>query len=186
MAVEVQRYRFTLERFHQLTEAGILGPDDRLELMGGEIVEMSPIYPPHGSRVDRLTRLCVRSFSDRCVVRIQGALDVDEHTEAYPDVLLLRYRDDFYEARHPRADDVLLVIEVSDTTVRYDTRVKAPRYAAAGIPDYWLVNVKRNTITVFRDPSPTGYASPQIFRRGDSIRPLAFPDTEIIVADILG
>jgi Uma2 family endonuclease len=186
VAVELQRHRFTVERFHQMTEAGIFGPDDRIELMDGEIVEMSPIYPPHSSRVGRLTHLCVLRFGDRCVVSIQGPLDVDAHTEAYPDVLLLRPRDDFYAARHPRAEDVLLVVEVSDTTVRYDTRVKAPRYAAAGIADYWLVNLRRNTITVFRDPGPTGYGRSQVVRRGESIRPLAFPDDEVAVAEILG
>ena len=186
MAVQLRRHRFTTDDYHRLGEAGILGEDDRVELIDGEIVEMNPIGGPHLGSVNRINHLFVRSVGDRAVVHVQNPIRLDEHSEPQPDVCLLRVRADFYASGPPGPADVLLLIEVSDSSLTYDRQVKLPLYARGGIPEAWVLDLGHNRLLVFREPVDGGYATTQVLRRGQSIRPLAFPDLAVAVAALLG
>lgn len=188
MAVEVQPRRFTVAEYERMGELGLFEPDERLELIEGEIIRMSPIGQRHMAMVNRFTRRFVESFGRRALVSIQNALIVDDWSEPQPDVVVLRPRADDYEQQKPTSADVLLVVEVADTTLRHDTR-KLGLYARTGIPEAWLVALgrepARDVIRVYTDAGPEGYRRVHTYRRGDAIAPAAFPDTPIAVSDIL-
>ena len=181
-----QRRRITVDEYHRMADVGILGPEEHVELLDGVIIQMSPINPPHNACVARVSVWFVRRVDDRAIVFTQGSFRLSGFSEPEPDVLLARYRDDFYRTAHPRPEDVLLVIEVSDTTLRYDRDDKLPRYAAAGIPEAWIADVKRNRLTVYRDPSPDGYRQVITLTRRATISPPAFPDLELRWEDVFG
>jgi Uma2 family endonuclease len=186
MALEVRRRRFTTAEYHRIAEAGVLSEDDRVELIEGEILEMNPIGSKHASCVKRLTRLFTEKLGDKVIVGVQDPVQVGEYSEPQPDVALLRSRPDFYAAAHPRPNDVLLLIEVADTTLEYDEQVKAPLYGHSGVHETWLVDLERDVLMVHLDPSPTGYERVRVLRRSDFVRPSAFPHLEIAVAGVLG
>jgi Uma2 family endonuclease len=185
-ALEPRPYRFTIDQYHQMGEAGIFMPGDRVELIDGEIIAMNPIGDPHAGGVNRLNETFVIRLIGKAVIAPQNPVRLAQHDEPQPDLAILRFRNDFYATRGPRPEDVLLIIEVSDSSVSYDRRVKAPLYARNGIPEYWLVDLAHGQVTVFRDPSPDGYRSEQTHRRGDTLSLVALPDVSITVADILG
>ena len=187
MTVVLKTHRFTVDDYHRMGEVGILSEDDRVELLAGAIVEMSPIGPLHAGTVNRLTTLFSSRLGSRAIVGIQNPLQLrPEASEPQPDVALLRQRDDFYTRAHPEADDVYLVIEVADTSVEKDREVKFPIYASAGIPEAWLLNISEESLEVHRYPTPDGYQEVHILHRGDAIAPQAFPDLILTVADLLG
>ena len=186
MMLDATRRRFTVAEYYQMAKAGIFTEDDRVELIDGEIIEMTPIGHRHAACVDRLNRLFSRGVGDSAVVRIQNPVRLSDSTELQPDVTLLRARSDFYASGHPTPGDVLLLVEVAETSSRFDRRVKVPRYARSGIPECWLVDLGQETVTVYRDPTPSGYHTVRTARRGEKLRPFALPDLELAVADILG
>ena len=186
MAVEAKRHRFTVAEYEEMGRAGILGEGDRVELVEGEIAEMRPIGPRHASSIIRLTQLFSRFFGGQALVSPQNPAVLNDYSEPQPDLQLLRLRDDFYATAHPRPEDVLLLVEVSDTTVAYDRGTKVPLYARGGIPELWLVDLERESLTVYREPAEGAYQTARVLRRGDSIAPAAFPDASIAVADVLG
>ena len=186
MGMLVTTRRFTVDEYHRMGAAGIFREDDRVELLDGAIVEMSPIGPRHASCVDRINRLLSQRAGDRAIVRVQNPAVLDQHGEPQPDVVLARPRADWYAAAHPRPDDVLLLIEVSDTSTDYDRGRKVPAYARSGIPEVWLVDVGARRIEVYRDPRRDGYVDVRIAQPGDRITPQALPDVSLAVSDILG
>mgnify|MGYP005850732689 CR=1 FL=1 len=186
MGVQVVKHRFTVEEYHRMGTAGIFSEDDRVELIEGEIVEMSPIGSRHANCVRRLIYLLSRMTGERAVIDVQNPIRLGEYSEPQPDVTLLRPRPDFYAAAHPGPADVLLVIEVADTSADYDREVKVPLYALAGIPEVWLVELYAEQIEVYRQPLPHGYQEVQIVRRGQHLSPQAFPEPALAVDDILG
>ena len=186
MALPLTRRRFTVSEYYRMAESGILTEDDRVELIDGEIVEMAPIGRRHAGGVNRVTDLFVYTFRDVAVTAVQNPVRLDEHSEPQPDVALLRRRADFYASGHPIPHDVLLLVDVADTSVAADRQVKIPLYARFGIPEVWLVGLDEDTITVYRDPSPAGYRTVLTVRRGESLAPLAFPDRLLAAADVLG
>jgi len=186
MAVAAQRYRFTVDQYHRIGEAGIIDPDCRVELVNGEIFEMSPIDPWHAGTVNFLGNHLATGLAGRAIVRVQNPTEVDPRSEPQPDVMLLRPRADFYRAAHPRPGDTLLIIEVSDTSLRHDRRRKLPAYARAGVPEVWIISRPADAFEVFREPSKQGYREHRTFRRGERLAPAAFPDLELAVDDILG
>lgn len=186
MAVELTRRRFTASEYHQMAEAGILTEDDRIELIDGEIIEMSPIGSWHASEVDRLTELFVHGFSDRALIRIQNPIRLSEYTEPQPDVTLLHRRADYYAAHAPAPEDIFLVVEIADTSLAYDRQVKMRLYAQSSIAEYWVIDLKAETVTVHREPGPDGYGITQVVRRGEQIAPTAFPDRPVTVDSMLG
>ena len=186
MAVDVKRYRFTRDDYHKMAEAGILKSDVDVELIDGEIIEMNPIGRRHIGAVDRLADIFIPQVRGQAIVRIQSPIALGDNGEPEPDLALLRRRADFYTESDETPEDILLLIEVADTSERYDRRTKGPLYARFGIPELWIVDVTRRRITRYLDPTPEGYGSTRIYRRGESLSPLAFPNLLIPVADILG
>ncbi|MBI3979408.1 MAG: Uma2 family endonuclease [Chloroflexi bacterium] len=186
MALNPMRWRFTVAEYHQMAEAGILGEDDRVELIDGEVIKMTPIGSRHAACVARLTWHFGHLLGSAAIVWVQNPVYLDEYAELEPDVALLRPRPDFYASRHPTPGDVLLIVEVAQTSAEFDRRVKVPHYARSGIPEVWLADLDQQTVTVYRDPSPSGYRTEWVVHRGGVLSPLAFPNVSLAVADILG
>ncbi len=186
MAVDLKRYRFTRADYHRMAQTGILKPDVRVELIDGDIVEMNPIGRFHKASVDRLNELLLPHVRGSAIVPVQSSIVLGDYGEPEPDVTLLRYRADFYAESDETIADILLVIEVADTPESYDRRTKAPLYARFGIPELWIVDVNRAWITCYLDPTADGYSTTRVYRRGESLSPLAFPNLVIAVNDVLG
>ena len=180
------RRRFNVEDYYRMAEAGILGEDDRVELIEGEIVEMPPIGPAHGGGVTYLTNTFARLVGDEAILSVQNPVRLSDLSEPVPDVCLLRPRADFYRGSHPGPEDVLLLIEVADTTATFDRRVKLPLYARAGIREYWIVDIGTGIVEIHRGPRPEGYAERSELRPGEHVAPAALPDAPLSVGDILG
>lgn len=157
MEAQILKRRFTVEEFHQIAEGGVFREDDRLELVDGKIVEMTPIGSPHAGCVMRLSDLLWKHCHETAIVNVQNALVLDDRTELYPDITLLDRRSDFYSQSHPRPAEARLVVEVADTTGRHDRGVKVPRYARAGIDEVWVVDLPARRIDVYRHPSGDAY-----------------------------
>lgn len=172
--------------YHRLGEAGALAGDRRVELVDGEIIEMSPIGSRHAGCVDTLNRLFSRRLSARVLVRIQSPIVLDDFSEPQPDVVLLRPRADNYRRSHPGAADVVLLVEVLDSSVDRDRARKVPAYANARITEVWLVNLEAETIEVLRQPSRGEYHSTVSYRRGARLAAGVAPATWFRVNDILG
>lgn len=183
MTVRLLTHRFTVEEYQEMGRAGILTKDDRVELIEGEIVQMSPIGSRHAACVNRLTRLLV---GERAIVAVQNPVRIAAHSEPQPDLALLRPRQDFYDTAHPAAADVLLVIEVIQSSEDYDREFKLPLYARAGIPELWLVDLQRGRIEVHQRPSGAKYRKATLLGAGDEISPHAFPQVSLKVKQILG
>jgi Uma2 family endonuclease len=181
---EVTRRRFTVHDYHRMGEAGILHEDDRVELIEGEIVEMAAIGTRHFTCVNQLNRLLVRGVGDAAIVSVQNPVRLDEHTEPQPDLAVLQTRD--YRESLPMPEDVLLLIEVSDTTLAYDRGVKLPLYARAGIPEVWIVDLMGEVIERHTGPSGDGYGHVERLRRGEEIRSSALPGPDFRVEAVLG
>ena len=180
-----RRYRFTVDEFARLGEAGIFTADDRVELIDGEILEMTPIGPPHAWIVDRLTEIVVTRLAGKAHVRVQSPVRLDSRTQPQPDLAIAR-RSRSYAARHPEPRDLLLVVEVADSSLRYDRLEKVPRYGRAGIPETWLVDVEARAVTVHSEPGPDGYARQQVRERGDRLVASGVPALGFPVDDLFG
>jgi len=185
-ASSVTRRRFTTAEYHAMAEAGVLAEDERVELIAGEIVRMTPIGSQHAGCVKGLNRRLSRVLGDRATIAVQDPIVLDDASEPEPDVAVLRFREDDYRSLHPKSGDVLFLIEVADTSVDYDRNVKLPLYAQAGIPEAWLVRLPGACIEIHRSPAATGYQEMRTLHPGDRVSPLAFPDLELTVAAILG
>ncbi|HRW46869.1 MAG TPA: Uma2 family endonuclease [Caldilinea sp.] len=184
-APPIERYRLTSAIFHEMVDKGILNEDDRLELIEGELVTMSPIGPEHMGVANQIAQILIRQLEQRAIVSIQGPIALDEFSEPQPDLALLVQRDDFYKHSLPRPADVALVIEVADSSLAYDRTIKMPLYARAGIPEAWIVNLIDRWIEVYRDPSAAGYTTLLKILSGKSIAPQAFDDVVVVVDDLL-
>jgi Uma2 family endonuclease len=186
MAVEVAatRRRFTRAEYYRMAEAGILGTRDRVELIRGEIIEMSPIGRRHRAFVYNLTQLLVLRLRDRATVSVQSPLPLADETEPEPDLAVLRRRDVPYKDREAWAEDALLVIEVAESSLAYDRSTKLRLYAEAGIPEYWVVDCAAETVEVHRAPGPEGYRDVSLVGGAATLRLQAFPDVELSPSDI--
>jgi Uma2 family endonuclease len=178
MSLPLARYRFTVDDYYRLAQTGILGEDDRVELIDGEIVMMTPIGSPHAACVTAITRLLVGLLGDRALVRIQLPVRLDDHSEPEPNVCLARPQPDLYAGGHPGPADALLLIEVSDSSLAYDRGIKVPLYARSGIPAVWIVDLGRSVVHVYSGPSAEGYLERRTSRAGDR---LGIPGTDVTV-----
>lgn len=186
METAVSQRRFTVDEFHRLGEVGILDEDDRVELLDGRIIEMAAIGSRHAACVRRLNRWLGDRVSADLLVDVQNPVHLDAETELYPDLMVLRHRDDFYSARHPRPEDVLLVVEVADTSVEYDRRRKIPRYGRAGIQEAWLVNLPDRRVETWYSPETSGgYDESATLREGETIESTTVPGLSIEVDELL-
>ena len=184
--IPVMRHLFTVEEYHRMGEAGIFAEGDRVELIDGEVIQMSPIGSPHAARVKRLTRLLVRRLGTRAIVQVQDPVLLSQLSEPLPDLAVLKSRTDFYAARHPEPSDILLIVEVADSSRAFDRTVKAPLYARAGIAELWVVDVIDEVVDVHRKPSRGSYRDITRFRRGQRLTIAAFPHFTFRIADIVG
>jgi Uma2 family endonuclease len=184
--LQTARRLFTTDDYHRMLQKGILSEDDRVELLAGEIWEMSPISSRHAACVNRLTQLLSSILHQRAIVSVQNPIHLGGHSEPQPDLALLQPRDDFYADAHPEPEDVLLVIEVAETFQEYDRTVKLPLYAQAGIAVVWLVDLQGECVQVYSQPTQQGYGAIHQFWRGQSVTLTPFPDVSIAVNDILG
>lgn len=186
MAVAISRYRFTADDYQRMTAAGVLTEDDRVELLDGEIVRMAPIGPRHAGTVDRIARRLTFGLGETILVRVQNPVRVDTHSLPEPDITVARLRDDFYTGGHPGPEDVFLVVEVADTSLRLDREVKIPIYARSGIREVWLADIDGGSLHVFKSPSAEGYKVQQVVHRGQTLSPEAFSELKLTVEELLG
>jgi hypothetical protein len=186
VAVRIPRRRFTTEEYHRMGEAGVLSANDRVELLDGEIVRMSPIGTPHASTVARLNALFSRRLGGRATIWVQNPIVLDRYSEPQPDLCVLHARADFYASAHPRPREVLLAVEVMDTSRGYDRTLKLPLYARAELREVWLLDLKGQTIEVYTRPALRGYREQQTLARGGALAPRAFPSVRFRVNELLG
>ena len=170
------KFKFTTQQYHLMHEAGVFNDGDRLELINGEIKLMSPIGRKHGACINRLNKLIQKKLGDLMVLSVQNSILLDDNSQPQPDLAILKPRDDFYESGLPTPEDILLIIEVADSSIDYDRHEKAPLYAAAGIPEMWLFDVNKKTIEGYSQPSALGYKQIHRYDEGDTLSMLAFPD----------
>ena len=186
MVPRLLRGPFTVGDYHRMAETGVLRPEARVELLDGQVVEMTPIGSRHAGCVNRLTRMLTGALGDRATVAIQNPAILDDFSEPQPDVAVVRYRADGYAGRHPGPADVLLLIEVMVTSADFDRDVKVPLYARAGIPEVWLVDLEAAAVEVYREPGEEGYAVVHTATRGDQVTPSNLAHVALPVWDILG
>jgi hypothetical protein len=182
----VPRRRLDVRDYHRMAEAGILRAEDRVELIEGELIAMSPVGGPHMVRAMTLTHLLVRAVGDRAVVSVQNPIRLGDLSEAQPDLALLRPPAARFAGGPPTPADVLLLIEVADSTLRYDSAVKAALYARHGVGEYWVLDVEGGGVIVHRDPRAEGYASVRRAGPGDALEIAAVPGLGLPVAAVLG
>ncbi len=185
MSVNIQRKTFSTSEYHHMAEAGILREDDRIELIEGEIISMAAIGSYHAACVNRLNQLFTGILSDTVIVSVQNPVTIGDFSEPEPDIALLKPRPDFYAQGHPEPEDVLLIIEVADTSLEYDRDVKIPLYAKAGVTESWIANLGEACVDVYSDPSGWTYKTKRIFRKRDILTPKAFPGIKIPVDEII-
>jgi Uma2 family endonuclease len=185
--VELKRRRFTIEEYHRMGEVGIFHEDDRVELIEGEIVEMSLIGRLHAATVDRIAHVFSRRLGDRAIVRVQNPVQFTALvSEPQPDVTLLVPKADFYASGHPGPTDILLVVEVMDSTVAYDRGVKLHLYARAGIAEVWLANVNTRRIEIYRRLGAGGYSESRTLQDDESFAVEAFGNVVFTARELVG
>jgi Uma2 family endonuclease len=184
MAIEITKRLFTIDECLRMVEAGILSESDRIELIDGELVAMTPIGAPHNAAVDRANRAMVNATGDRAIVRTQGSVGLDEYNAPQPDVVLLRPQEDFYYYQLPGPSDILLIVEVADSSLQYDRKIKGRLYARLGVPEYWIADLQNACLFAYSEPSGESYGVVREFHRGDSIAPLLLPECRFQV-DVL-
>ncbi|CAN5806088.1 Uma2 family endonuclease [soil metagenome] len=185
VAVHTEKRYFKVDEYHRMGEAGVFPEDDRVELVEGEIIEMTPIGRRHASCVGRLTEILGRL--SQTVLWVQNPIQLDALTELQPDIALLKRREDFYSRSYPAPDDVLLVVEVSDTSAAYDREVKLPLYARSRIPEVWLVDLNESVVEIYVQPEGKEYREARRVGRNESLAAHEVPGfSPIAVSDILG
>ena len=176
MSVHLAKRLINVDEYYRMAETGILTEADRVELIHGEILNMSPIGSKHAAVVDRLSKILHQHLSEVDIIRVQSPVKINDLNVPEPDISVLKFREDFYAQQHPGGQDVLLVIEVSETTFAYDKEIKLPLYASVGIPEYWIINLEKQEIEVHKLPSGDVYKNITIHRAGDKVN---LPGTEM-------
>ena len=180
------RVRISTDRYQKMVVSGVLTKYDRIELIEGEMFDMAPIGTKHSAITSRLNELLVLAVSRIATIVVGGPVNLGEFSEPQPDLMLLKRRADFYSDKHPEAADVLLLIEVSDSSLAFDQGVKLHLYARYGVAEYWVIDVEGRRIVTYREPSVQGYARTLECAGGDLVAPLAFPAVKIVVGDLFG
>ena len=185
MSVTIDRRTFTVDEYHQMAKTGILTEEDRVELINGEIISMSPINSPHAGHVKRINALFSRLVGSQAIVSVQDPLVIPDVSEPEPDVMLLKPRDDFYTRAHPQPDDVYLLIEVADLSLLIDREIKLPVYAQAQVAEVWIVNLADQQLEVYRSPAEGEYREKTIVKPGGTVTVPHFSLT-VAVTDLMG
>ena len=185
-AILPARHRLDVDAYHRMGEAGIFGENTRIELIDGELIDMAPIGQGHASTVNRLTQSLVLTCNRRAIVSVQNPVRLGRYSEPQPDIVILRNRPDFYGTGEPAGPaDVLLLIEVADSSLAFDRTVKLSLYARAGIPEYWIINLKHRTGEVHQQPSDTGYLQTTTAGPGARLQLAAAPEITVALDEIL-
>ncbi len=180
-----QKHQICVSEWHKMGEYNIFPPDARMELIKGEIIEMAPIGPSHAGCVIKLIELFANQKGKNALINVQNPIQLGNLSEPEPDVVLLRPASHFYQKQHPTADDIFLLIEVSDTTLKHDRDEKIPLYAKDGIIECWLIDLNEFQIEVYLNPSANGYTHKRIFESGQTLIPSQLPQIKIPVSEIL-
>ena len=180
------RRKFTVEEYHNFIESGVFKPEERIELWEGEFIEMSPIGKRHAGTVSALSDILKDFLGKRVLVWSQNPVVLNDFSEPQPDVCLLKRREDFYRNESATATDVLIAMEVADSTVKYDREIKFPRYAENGIAEAWLIDLENDRVEIHTQPTVKGYKLVKILHRGDIAESTIFAEIKISVDDILG
>lgn len=186
MSAQLARKRFTTDEYRLMHDAGVFDEDSRVELVEGEILEMSPIGPRHASCVDKLTHLLFQALVEKAIVRVQNPIHLGEFSEPQPDLTVVKSRTDFYARSLPSASDVLVAIEVSDTTSEKDRLTKIPAYARAELSEAWLVDLYNDRIEIYSQPLNGLYQEVRIIQRGQEIVSKSLPQLKLQADEILG
>jgi Uma2 family endonuclease len=172
--------------YHVMADGGAFAPTDRVELIGGELIDMSPIGKLHARCVKFLAKYLIRLLSDGYVVGVQDPIVLNDDSEPQPDLSIVRFKDDFYKDELPGSKDVLLIIEVADTSVDFDRNVKLRKYAAAGIPESWLIDLASDRVEAHTEPKQSGYGLVKIYGRGENAVSETIAAIDLSVDEILG
>lgn len=186
MSVQIAKHWFTVKEYDRMGETGIFAKGERVELIEGEILEMSPIGKRHAACVGRLNEIFGRQLAGKVIVWVQSPIQLNDYSEPQPDVVLLKRRDDFYEHAHPTPADVLLLVEVSDTTLEYDRQIKVPLYARSGVPEVWLVNLQEEQLEAYAQPAGGVYQQSVRAVRGEEISAQVATGLNVSVNELLG
>ncbi len=184
--LELTRRRFTVAAYLRMVEAELFVEGERVELIHGDLIEMSPIYITHISTLNRPVWMLSNALGKQVILSVQNPVQLSEDSLPQPDVAVFRFQEEFYSEQHAKPEDILLIIEVADSSLRYDQRVKSKLYGTAGIADYWIVNLPERQIEVYREPRPNGYRTVTTCAPGETLSPLAFPDVVQQVEQIMG
>ena len=179
------RYRLAVADYHRLGEAGVINEDSRVELIEGDLIAMPRIGSQHAAHLDCAVQKIFQRTGSQAIVRVQSPIQLDQRSEPEPDLALLRPRADFYAQSHPTPEDILLLIEVSDSTLDYDRDIKMPLYAKAGIPEVWLLDLVNRRLAIYRRPSPDGYREVLYPALDESIAPVLLSGLAIEVGQLL-
>lgn len=185
MRSEISRKRFPTRDYYKMAEVGILGANDRVELIDGQVVEMSPNGPRHAATVYAFDSVLKNALGIRAMVRVQLPVHIDEYNEPEPDIAIVVPRDDRYVGAHPTPGEVVLLVEVSESTLAFDRDVKAPLYAIAGIAEYWIADRMSDQIRIFRNPEEDRYRTVQAVGPGGTVAIQAFGGIALRVSDLL-
>jgi Uma2 family endonuclease len=186
MSLSLITRKFTVEEYEKMATEGIIKPDEKVELIRGEIIKMSPMGTRHAAGIARLTQLFSRKFGDLILLGVQNPIRLNNNSQPEPDLSLLIPRSDFYVAAYPCPQDIYLIIEVSDSTLDYDRYTKISLYAEANIKEVWIVNLKEECLEVYRHPLQGSYQDIQKYYRGEIIFIESFPIIELTLIEILG
>jgi Uma2 family endonuclease len=185
MSTEITRRLFSVHDYARMAEVGILGNDDRIELIRGEILRMTPIGPRHNAAVNRAARELNRTVDNDAIVWIQSAVQLDNWNAPEPDIALLEPRDDFYASSLPRPEDIVLVIEIAESSLNFDRTTKAALYADAGIGEYWIADLDGQQLLALSEPNDGRYVRSRIFSRHDQTSPMRLPGCTVRVRDLV-
>lgn len=174
----------TVAEYDRMIEAGIYTENDHIELLNGEIIQIMPKGKKHASANDKIARFFYRIFDEKVFVRNQNPIVLDDFSEPEPDIVLASWDENEYTEKHPTPTDILLVMEISDTTLNYDRDDKAPAYSRNGIGQFLLLNLQNETLEDYREPSADGYQFKRTYRSGDVFNLVAFPEIEIRFDDL--
>jgi Uma2 family endonuclease len=184
MSAPLPRHKLNLEDYHRMIEAGIFTPNQRIELLEGKLFDMAPIGPAHSGTTNYLTRLFFQAVGDKAIVSVQNPVMLGDNSEPQPDLMILRSREDFYRSSHPVAEEVLLLVEIADTSASSDRSYKIPLYARHGIPEVWLLDVKRQQLEIHTQPEQGQYRQVHLAQTDEAIRLSQLPEIEINVRQI--
>jgi len=186
MRIEVEKKLFTVDEYHRMCDTGIIGFEERTELIDGEIIKMTSPSTRHVGCANRANTFFSEAFGRRAIVSIQNPLLLNLYNEPQPDVVVLKPTPDFYSSTRFTPEHAFFVVEISESSLAFDRKVKLPRYAACGTPEVWIEDLKHGLLLVFRDLENSAYKTSLTLRRDELVSPLAFPDVAFKVEDLLG